>query len=63
MADATEYEQLAEQLAQGVMGSPKAPALMEILEILLPEKKAEIAIWMPIFQHQRGSAICSPTNF
>jgi electron transport complex protein RnfB len=42
------YETLAEHLDQGIMGAPKSPALMGILEILFPEDEAEIALRLPM---------------
>jgi hypothetical protein len=42
------YEQLAEHLDQGVVASPKSPALMGILEVLFPPEEAEIAVRLPL---------------
>jgi Pyruvate/2-oxoacid:ferredoxin oxidoreductase delta subunit len=42
------YEQLAEHLDQGGVGSPKSPALMEILEVLFPVDEAEVAARLPL---------------
>ncbi len=42
------YEALAKHLDQGIMGSPKSPALMEILKILFPSDEAEIAVKLPM---------------
>ena len=42
------YEKLAEYLDQGVVGSPKSPALMEILKILFPGEEAEVAARVPM---------------
>ncbi len=42
------YEDLAAHLDQGVMGSPKAPALTEIIKILFPVEEAEIAAKLPM---------------
>jgi Pyruvate/2-oxoacid:ferredoxin oxidoreductase delta subunit len=42
------YEELAKHLDQGIMGSPKSPALMEIIKILFPVHEAEIAVKMPM---------------
>lgn len=48
MEDTKLYEELARHLDQGVMGSPKSPALMEILKILFPAEEAQIAIRLPM---------------
>jgi Pyruvate/2-oxoacid:ferredoxin oxidoreductase delta subunit len=42
------YESLATHLDQGVMGSPKSPALTEIIKILFPVEEAEIAVKLPM---------------
>lgn len=42
------YEELADHLDQGVLGSPKSPALMEILKILFPVGEAGAALKMPM---------------
>jgi len=42
------YDKLAEHLDQGIMGAPKSPALMKILEILFPREEAEIALRLPM---------------
>jgi len=42
------YEELAKHLDQGVMGSPRSPALIEILKVLFPAEEAEIAIKLPM---------------
>jgi len=42
------YEKLAEHLDQGIMGAPKSPALMGILEVLFPADEAEIALRLPM---------------
>jgi Pyruvate/2-oxoacid:ferredoxin oxidoreductase delta subunit len=48
MDKSTLYDELAEHLDKGVIGSPKSPALMEILEILFPVEEAEIAVNLPM---------------
>jgi Pyruvate/2-oxoacid:ferredoxin oxidoreductase delta subunit len=48
MASAALYEELAEHLDQGIVGSPKSPALMEILKILFPGEEAEVAVRLPM---------------
>lgn len=48
MDDTKLYEKLAKHLDQGVLGSPKSPALMEIIKILFPLKEAEIALKLPM---------------
>ena len=48
MDDTKLYEELAKHLDQGVLGSPKSPALMEIIKILFPFKEAEIALELPM---------------
>jgi NAD-dependent dihydropyrimidine dehydrogenase PreA subunit len=42
------YDELARHLDQGIMGSPKSPALMDILRILFPPEEAEIALRLPM---------------
>ncbi len=42
------YEELAKHLDQGIMGSPKSPALMGIIKILFPLEEAEIALKLPM---------------
>jgi electron transport complex protein RnfB len=43
------YEELAEHLDKGVVvGSPKSPALMEILKIMFPVEEARIAVKLPM---------------
>ena len=39
---------MAIHLDQGIIGTPKSPALIEILEILFPVEEAEIAINLPL---------------
>jgi ferredoxin len=48
MQDAKLYEELAAHLDQGIVGSPKSPALMEILEILFPGEEAEVGVRLPM---------------
>ena len=48
MGDLQLYEELARHLDQGIIGSPKSPALIEILKILFPVEEAEIAVKMPM---------------
>lgn len=48
MEDAKLYEKLAKHLDQGVIGSPKSPALLEIIKILFPIDQAEIAVKLPM---------------
>jgi NAD-dependent dihydropyrimidine dehydrogenase PreA subunit len=48
MATTDIYERLAEHLDQGIIGSPGAPSLTAILEILFPEDEAEIALGLPM---------------
>jgi NAD-dependent dihydropyrimidine dehydrogenase PreA subunit len=48
MDDAKIYEELAKNLDQGVIGSPKSPALLEIIKILFPLEEAEIATKLPM---------------
>lgn len=42
------YDKLAAHLDQGIVGSPKSPALLEILKILFPIDEAEIAGKLPM---------------
>jgi hypothetical protein len=42
------YEDLAKHLDQGIVGTPKSPALIEILKILFPVEEAEIAVKLPM---------------
>jgi len=42
------YEELAKHLDQGVVGSPKSPALMKIIKVLFPVEEAEIAVKLPM---------------
>jgi NAD-dependent dihydropyrimidine dehydrogenase PreA subunit len=42
------YEELAAHLDQGIIGSPKSPALIEILRILFPGEEAEVAVSLPM---------------
>jgi len=42
------YENLARHLDQGIVGTPKSPALIEILKILFPGEEAEIAVRLPM---------------
>ena len=48
MKDSKRYEELARHLDQGIVGSPKSPALMEMLEILFPGEEAEVAVRLPM---------------
>jgi electron transport complex protein RnfB len=48
MADAKLYEELAQHLDQGIVGSPRSPALLEILQILFPGEEAEVAVGLPM---------------
>lgn len=48
MDEAKLYEELATHLDQGAVGTPKSPALMEILRILFPGEEAEVAIGLPM---------------
>ena len=48
MEDLQLYKELARHLDQGIIGSPKSPALMEILKILFPVEEAEIALRLPM---------------
>ena len=48
MEDTNLYEKLGRHLDQGVVGSPKSPALMEILNILFPSEEAQLAIRLPM---------------
>lgn len=41
------YDELVAHLDQGIMGTPKSPALIEILKILFPPDEAEIAAELP----------------
>ncbi len=43
MDDTKLYEDLAKHLDQGIVGTPKSPALIEILKILFPVEEAEIS--------------------
>ena len=42
------YEDLASHFDRFPIGTPKTPALMEILRILFPVEEAEVALRMPI---------------
>ena len=42
------YDELARHLDQGVVGSPKSPALTKILKILFPVEEAQVAIRLPM---------------
>jgi len=48
MKDLQSYEELARHLDQGIIGSPKSRALMEILKILFPVEEAEVAVRLPM---------------
>jgi len=48
MKDSKHYEALAKHLDQGIVGSPKSPALMGILEILFPGEEAEVGARLPM---------------
>jgi len=48
MGDLQLYEELARHLDQGIIGSPKSPALIKILKILFPIEEAEIAAKLPM---------------
>ena len=48
MTDSKHYEALAKHLDQGIVGSPKSPALMGILEILFPGEEAEVGARLPM---------------
>jgi len=48
MKDSKRYEELAKHLDQGIVGSPKSPALIELLEILFPGEEAEVALELPM---------------
>ena len=48
MDDTKLYEDLARHLDQGIVGTPKSPALIEILKILFPVAEAEFAVRMPM---------------
>ncbi|MFH1091745.1 MAG: 4Fe-4S binding protein [Pseudomonadota bacterium] len=48
MDEAKLYDQLADYLDQGVVGSPKSPALSEILKVLFPVEDAEVALRLPM---------------
>ena len=47
MAETELYEELARHLDQGIIGSPRSPALIGILEVLFPEEEARIAVRLP----------------
>ena len=48
MEDKQIYDQLAAHLDQGIVGSPKSPALMGILAILFPLEEARVAAKLPL---------------
>jgi len=48
MSESKPYEQLAKYLDQGIVGSPRSPALMEILKILFPGEEADVAVRLPM---------------
>ena len=48
MKDSKRYEDLAKHLDQGIVGSPRSPALIEMLEILFPGEEAEVALRLPM---------------
>ena len=48
MKNSKQYEELAKHLDQGIVGSPKSPALLGILEILFPGEEAEVAVGLPM---------------
>jgi hypothetical protein len=48
MDDTRLYEDLAKHLDQGIVGTPKSPALIEILKILFPVEEAKIALRLPM---------------
>ena len=48
MQDAKLYEELGRYLDQGIVGTPRAPALIEILKILFPGEEAEVALRLPM---------------
>ncbi|MBU2548759.1 MAG: 4Fe-4S binding protein [Proteobacteria bacterium] len=48
MTEKALYEKLARHIDQGLIGSPRSPALMEILEIMFPGVEAEVALNLPM---------------
>ena len=48
MDDTNLYEDLARHLDQGIVGTPKSPALIEILKVLFPVEEAKIAVRLPM---------------
>jgi len=48
MKDSKRYEELAKHLDQGIVGSPRSPALIGLLEILFPGEEAEVALGLPM---------------
>jgi len=51
------YNDLADRMNQGLVGTPKTPALMEILKALFPEDEAKIALKLPLYQHKTMSEL------
>lgn len=48
MTDTQLYEDLAKHLEQGIVGTPKSSALIEILKIIFPVEEAKIALKLPM---------------
>ncbi len=48
MSDNNLYEDLANHLDQGIVGTPNSPSLIEILKVLFPIEEAKIAIKLPM---------------
>jgi len=48
MQEAKLYDELAKHLDQGIVGSPRSPALIEILKILFPGEEAEVGARLPM---------------
>jgi Pyruvate/2-oxoacid:ferredoxin oxidoreductase delta subunit len=48
MQEAKLYDELAKHLDQGIVGSPRSPALIEILKILFPGEEAEVGVRLPM---------------
>jgi ferredoxin len=51
------YDELADRMNQGLIGTPKTPALMEILKALFPEEEAKIALKLPMYQQKTMSEL------
>ena len=57
------YADLAKHLDQGIVGTPKSPALLEILKILFPVEEAKIAVRLPMQNKTLSNKLNRVKNF